>query len=1224
MAFKGDLKNISMFDVLQTLHQNKQTGVLLVQRDGTTKKVFIDPDGVRVFFTRASRPLRLGEIFVRRGRITPQDVEILLLQQKQSYRPMGELLVESGKVRQEEVDTVLRYHAEDEIYETFAWEHGTFAFYDGQTAENTNNQLSDVLLDPAGLCLEAARQLDEIERYRGIVADNECYFVQSGELEPDRELNSEAVCATFDALAHSNSVNDLRDLVGLSLYEVLDAVVQLVEGNMIRMLGPEELLHAGRAERDAGDHERAAQMLEKAHRLDPTNREILEECTEIVQRLDDPHRLSAHYATLGRLYMASGQNEEASELLEQALRKDSDNRETLSSLRNAFAELGDAERTAEISLKMARSFAEQDDLDRAIEECRTGQEMSPGSIALRFNLAQFLARGDRDSEAKHELNALIRETESSAKAMRSRKAHDLLKSCYRLLLKIDPEDEDAHRGMRSLDRRRVSTMRNKKLVVQGGIAAAILAVIGVVGLMLRGPSAEEMLDRVQDAYLRHDAASVRRRVTELLDAHPDSPEAQRARGLLSKIEKQRLANDTETIKRKKAIQADFDEAWEEVRAALNDRPYLEGLALVEPFLQRLNKPQAAFLRAAMKVQFEYELSAFLDRILKQFGSDRQQVALAEYQLRKSTPTVKSCKELEGRLARVRARNWTELVPQLQGGLRKIVAAPQAGKTKASVEAFDKMIGDTQSSFADLGTLYFTVRRKRLRLEITEAVNEAREKRLDLLRRCEFAQARKLYATAFTRADAVTDEEPREHFRELIKWLDSTNTRQDMREKRDEIDRVVSTLKEIERLRKKEKIAAAYRLFRPLVVRYPVIQFERKYTMPYLVRSTPTGATVMLNGRNVGRTPVGIELDIVKRAEIVVKRAGFIEATAHLMATGPNLSGELHLDLTKKTAWKRTIHGRVEAPPRLAKDGRRYLVLLATSNADLIALDAKTGVMQWAAETKLLDRITAPPVVAKDYVYVITVAGLLHRVRLRDGAFYKKRLRLPGQVNHGAAYDGETLYVATLNRRLLAIRGATVVYDESMRFAPTTRLVYAEGKLFVGTAEGVILVHDAATGKSIREMRTRGASSFVGGIAVHKNLIVAGAEDGSLYAFDQETGRRIWRYPTSGPVTAPPLSGKYLFLPASDGYLHALNAKGKAVIRYELDGPSRYVPAVANGFLYAAGGDRVTAFDTADERAWWEFEFKSADGVPEHVLAGGGVLVVITSRSQVVGFSQDER
>ena len=143
MAFKGDLTNISLFDVFQTLSQNKQTGVLVLTKEGATKKVHISPEGVRIFFTKSFRPLRLGEIFVRRGRITSQDVEILLLEQKKQYRPMGELLVESGKVTEEEVADILRYHAEDEIFEVFGWNSGNFAFYDGQDVGDPATPLSD-------------------------------------------------------------------------------------------------------------------------------------------------------------------------------------------------------------------------------------------------------------------------------------------------------------------------------------------------------------------------------------------------------------------------------------------------------------------------------------------------------------------------------------------------------------------------------------------------------------------------------------------------------------------------------------------------------------------------------------------------------------------------------------------------------------------------------------------------------------------------------------------------------------------------------------------------------------------------------------------------------------------------------------------------------------------------------------------------------------------------
>ena len=161
MAFKGDLTNISLFDVFQTLNSNRQTGVLVLQQQGVTKKIFISPEGVRIFFSRSARPLRLGEIFVNRGRLSPQDVEILLMQQKQDYRPIGELLVESGKVTEQEMEQTLRYHAEDEIYEIFGWDSGTFSFFDGQTdVDSANTPLSDILIDPGGLCLEEARRLD--------------------------------------------------------------------------------------------------------------------------------------------------------------------------------------------------------------------------------------------------------------------------------------------------------------------------------------------------------------------------------------------------------------------------------------------------------------------------------------------------------------------------------------------------------------------------------------------------------------------------------------------------------------------------------------------------------------------------------------------------------------------------------------------------------------------------------------------------------------------------------------------------------------------------------------------------------------------------------------------------------------------------------------------------------------------------------------------------------
>ncbi|MGH7162567.1 MAG: DUF4388 domain-containing protein, partial [Planctomycetota bacterium] len=202
MAFKGDLKNISLFDIFQTLTTNNQSGVLVLQREGTTKKLFFSPQGIRIFFTRSFRPLHFGEIFVRRGFLNSKDVEILLLEQKKQYRPIGQMLVESGKVPAEEVQRVLHYHAEDEIFELFGWNAGTFAFFDGEMPdESSATPLSEALIDPAGLCLEAARRLDEMERIRVDIPNDDEFYVRAHEGEvPETAVIRGVPRAVLDAL----------------------------------------------------------------------------------------------------------------------------------------------------------------------------------------------------------------------------------------------------------------------------------------------------------------------------------------------------------------------------------------------------------------------------------------------------------------------------------------------------------------------------------------------------------------------------------------------------------------------------------------------------------------------------------------------------------------------------------------------------------------------------------------------------------------------------------------------------------------------------------------------------------------------------------------------------------------------------------------------------------------------------------------------------------------
>ncbi|HEX5137601.1 MAG TPA: PQQ-binding-like beta-propeller repeat protein [Planctomycetota bacterium] len=1216
MAFKGDLTNISLFDVFQTLSQNKQTGVLVLTRDGQTKKVHISPDGVRIFFSRSFRPLRLGEIFVRRGRITQQDVEILLLEQKKQYRPMGELLIESGKITEEEVGDVLRYHAEDEIFEVFGWQSGTFAFYDGQDAGDPSTPLSDILMDPAGLCLEAARRLDELERLREAIPNDTEYYVAEGDPPSPEEVGT-AATGVFAALGQPNSIDELRDLAGLSLHDTLAGVQTLLARSLIRTLTLDELLAVAAEAEEAGDLDRAARLLEKAHAHEPNDRAILEQCVAVFGRLNQPKPLAAFLATLGKVCFVAGETETAIEHLEEALRSDGTHMGALAALRDAYVQLGDAERVAEVSLRLARAEADQGDLARAIDTCREGIEQAPQAVALRFFHAQILARSGRVEEAREEVYEIVRATEAT-RGPKTDRAYELLTNCYRFLLKIDPSDAEADKGLQEIDRRRMAVLRRRKLVTRGGAAAALLLVFVGIGLATGGESAESLATEIRKAQQKKNTERVLELADELVAKHPDSPEAKWAAELRRSLSAEIDQTDTAKREREKAARAVIDADLEEVRAAVADRPPGEAIAAARRLVAKLGEPEMAFLRKTTGVQMEYMLGQFFERVQTLFEDDRKQLAAGEVQLRTLEGKAAELRELEEKLFAVRRRNWVSLAPELTQSLLPISASQAVGKAAEEATKLAQRLATGPAAFQTLDSLLNTVRRERFKAEVLDLHRVATTQGQNFLTECDFDRARAAYEAVQTKLAELYDQEPRDAFLDLINWLDLRTIPVQTRVQIERIDRVVKTLGDIDGLRKEGKYAAAYRVMRDLVSENRLVRFEAKYRLPYLVTSVPTDAEVEVNGVKTGITPCEIALDIgQKPMTVTLRKPGFEDAETQIVPIDPDLDGSLEVDLEKELAWDHEVAGTgIEAYPSIA-DG---MVLFATTDATLLAVDLESGRVRWEARTGLLARIRARPVVAGDSAYLITLDGLLHQVRLKDGKIMA-RIELGAKVEQDPVAVGDTLYVATRRPSLVAVRRGATVWEEPLTEGPTTPVVYLDGNLYVGTTKGAILVHDAKTGASRREFRVTSNTSFWGGLTVHKHLILAGAEDGKLYAFDTKTGSQAWAYPTGGPIACPAVSdGNRIYLPTRDGYIHVLTTEGaEEMDRLDMGYAVRARAAVCDGFLYFLGSNRVKAFDSAG-KLWWDRTFEGE--FPAHVIAGGDRVIVVTDKPWIHAFPKD--
>ena len=164
--------------------------------------------------------------------------------------------------------------------------------------------------------------------------------------------------------------------------------------------------------------------------------------------------------------------------------------------------------------------------------------------------------------------------------------------------------------------------------------------------------------------------------------------------------------------------------------------------------------------------------------------------------------------------------------------------------------------------------------------------------------------------------------------------------------------------------------------------------------------------------------------------------------------------------------------------------------------------------------------------------------------------------------------------------------------------------------------------DAKTGARKDTYRVTSQTSFWGGLAVHKNFILAGGEDGKLYAFDTKTGKQVWSCVTGGPLASPAVSdGTNIFLPSRDGYIHVLDDEGNEVRRLDMGYAVKARAALEGGFLYLAGSNRVKAFKT-DGDLWWDRPF---DGeFPVYVVAGGDPsrVIVVTDKPWIHAFPGD--
>jgi len=247
---------------------------------------------------------------------------------------------------------------------------------------------------------------------------------------------------------------------------------------------------------------------------------------------------------------------------------------------------------------------------------------------------------------------------------------------------------------------------------------------------------------------------------------------------------------------------------------------------------------------------------------------------------------------------------------------------------------------------------------------------------------------------------------------------------------------------------------------------------------------------------------------------------------------------------------------------------------------------------------------AQPVVAGNGVFTMDTHGVVSAFRLRTGKEMwgidlSDELDEESAVNGALALGMRRLFAVLGNGHLFALNPATgkVLWHQHVGGLIRTAPSYSEGRVYVMTLDNVVYAYDVETGERLWSYQGLGEQAAVlgnSGIAVAGEVVVAPLSNGEIVALKADTGRILWL--DSLALGRSPLSQ----------------------VANIID--NRAKPVINQGRLFVSSNvGRIGAFEAATGKRLWSREV----GGTQSPYAAGEYLFLVDNTQKVYCLSQDE-
>lgn len=407
MGFAGNLRTLSLPEVVQTLARIQATGILRLAADEGHRDVVFDQGAIiGVEFKDGAERQALLQRMIMQGKLDA--TAAASISSAGSETQVVRSLIEQGLVTDDEVSEARQCQAEEELISLCTWEAADFVFHDAGPDDDEASQLVDkysklgLTINSGSLLMEAARRIDEWSRLKERLPDAQVVFgVANGQDEALAKASAEypavAVVPLVDAV---RTIEDIVSDAVVTRLEVYQVLADLLEQKVVCQLSREDLIAHADYWKEHHNNQLAARLYRRALVLFPADSETQIKLGACLEYIGDQDEAAQCYGQLARGCMDEGDPARAAEFARHAVALRGQDPKLRQILARCHFMRGDQVAAGTELKEVVKIYLELGQLEDARGTCLKILEMNKGDEFARRELARIFSRVENDQQSE--------------------------------------------------------------------------------------------------------------------------------------------------------------------------------------------------------------------------------------------------------------------------------------------------------------------------------------------------------------------------------------------------------------------------------------------------------------------------------------------------------------------------------------------------------------------------------------------------------------------------------------------------------------------------------------------------------------------------------------------------------------------------------------------------------------------------------------------------------